>query len=361
MQSEAKTLITANRTDTGVLEEGLFQNHHLITGRKTLPSGLWCEGTFDPDGSLTQGCVYQRPLFEQGRFDRGYLVEGLHMEWSLDQLRTLELGTRSHGSLVHGIQTDSTHVAIGDFHQPRGCLRRGTYVDESHVRVGYFSPNGEMHHGGWITLNNDDGDVFEVGQHSQGRLDSGTRVQQLDYVHMGQFNESGDLTQGLRHYVGNYEIGEFTRNQLIHGTHLNRQGHIERGQFSESQLVEGHRLYGYEDRLNIYERGTFDAGSLTGFGLRVHDNFVEQGNFNQGKMQEGTKISAFHLEYMTLSQGRHQICRVDKQTRSLYVGEYSGETLSGYRMNFDDLENPTIERLQGGRVIKKYQLVEIPS
>jgi hypothetical protein len=356
------TIITARRTEAGVLEEGLFQQDRLVTGRKTLPGGLMCDGDFNLDGSLAVGSLINKPIYQQGTFERGRLVEGLATEWLTGKPIQFEFGTRHNGSLIHGIRSKPDQISIGDFYHHSGSLLcQGVLVEPNHAQVGYFSVSGCFDIGVNVIYNNNEGDIFEVGRHDHGHLDYGTRVKHLDTIEAGRFNDTGILVKGLTNKLGDIHVGEFTDNQLVLGTHLNRAGHVESGQFDPTthEIRVGHRLYGYKEDLNIYERGTFDEGHLTGFGLRVYTNYIEQGNFNNGDMHDGIRASSLHMEYITHAMGPKRVYRFDKECRSIYVGDYHENILEGYRMNFDDLDTPLIERIQNGRVLKKYRLVEV--
>lgn len=362
-QIEPSTVtISARRTEAGVLEEGFFRNGHLVTGRKNLPGGLMCEGEFNSDGSLVAGSLVNKPIYQQGIFENGHLVNGLLTEWSAGKPIEFEFGTRHHGTLIHGIRASGNRINVGDFyHHQGGLLRRGVLVEPTHVQVGYFSLMGDFDIGVNVIYRDNDGDLFEVGNRQQGHLDYGTRVQHLNTIEAGSFNPDGVLIKGIKHKLGDIHAGEFTDGHLVYGTHVNREGHVESGRFDSTthEIREGHRIYGYKEDLNIYERGSFDGEHLTGFGIRVHTHFIEQGNFDRGVMHDGVLTSAVHMEYKTHALGSERVYRIDKQFRTMCVGYYQDKCLEGYRMNFDDFENPTIERIQNGRVLKRYQLVEV--
>jgi hypothetical protein len=190
---------------------------------------------------------------------------------------------------------------------------------------------------------------IELGSRENGELSYGTILTGMNYIEKGEFDPKDGLKTGILEADGYVSIGDFNAKHMIDGINVYGNERVEGGRFDDvtGLLLEGYRVTNGE--VPVFERGRFIDKQLEGWGVSSIGNYIALGNFNHGKLMDGVHVSAYSMVYETTVEGRRQMFRLDKQYRTLYIGEFGHRSINGYRLNFDNFENPIIERRGEGQ------------
>ena len=200
--------------------------------------------------------------------------------------------------------------------QLEGVSESGTFVDGKLVKGSKTYPN-----------------IYENGEYSNNLLVKGTRMTGGNYIEegifrdgifiegvkhypsgegfyhaIGTFDENGHIKNGTENYNGVITQGEFEDGELIEGKIELANGNIYEGFFRDHVLVEGKIISknmlmdgffidgklskGRREHMDTIYEGTFENNVLKN-GILINKYFesVEEGEFDDGELIKGTKIS----------------------------------------------------------------------